>query len=523
MADSWHVKWLAEGVRKWNARRKRIDFVPDLSGIRFFEHLPSDFRDEPKTSRTFENINLKNANLIDSDLSNSNFYNADFTGANLSGANLSKSNFEKAKFIRSNLSEAQAEGSFFDGAKFQEAHLAGLQFGNAEIGAAVFINSTISESQRLTLRAQNAKIYSTLSAYKEDTERAKFPKSNGMAKADIPKSLDEKSRKAIYDVYFGTNRMPVYERGALVDFDGNTSPQINVGLCEVIIPENTPIEPRGSLGSRLWRLLNNKKKADLDIQNLISLNEELFWEQLIKTSEKMKVQARPTIFVHGYRTSFTDAVLRAAQVGYGLGIGQGIGLFSWPSKGKIRNYLADEASVEKSKYALAEFIERYVDYSNEQGINIIAHSMGCRCLLGALEQLAHRNPKALGEVKQIILAAADVDTGVMPHLAPYAISIADRTTSYVSNRDKPLELSGILHSFPRVGFTPPTYVFDGMDTIVINDLEPVDFMAHAYVATNRLVLSDIYAILKNNLPPSSRHGLDAETGPQGIQYWKFRK
>jgi esterase/lipase superfamily enzyme len=69
-----------------------------------------------------------------------------------------------------------------------------------------------------------------------------------------------------------------------------------------------------------------------------------------------------TLFIHGFNNSFEDAILRAAQIGYDLGIGQGIGLFSWPSQGvkTPKGYTTDEATAEASKYLLADFIEQFV-------------------------------------------------------------------------------------------------------------------------------------------------------------------
>ncbi len=74
MSNNLHANWLKEGVKKWNYRRKKVTFQPDLSGIRFFDFLPSDFRDQPKASRFFERIDLSDANLIDADLSDLNFF-----------------------------------------------------------------------------------------------------------------------------------------------------------------------------------------------------------------------------------------------------------------------------------------------------------------------------------------------------------------------------------------------------------------------------------------------------------------
>lgn len=276
----------------------------------------------------------------------------------------------------------------------------------------------------------------------------------------------------------------------------------------------------GKIGTPLYKRLLNKKDASLRIENNIPLDKDLFWGHLLSTAEKMKDRARPTVFVHGYNNSFETAVLRAAQIGYDLGIGQGIGLFSWPSKGRFLSYSADEASAEASKYDLAEFLTEYVRHGSKMGINIIAHSMGGRVLLGALENLAKNQSDVLEEIHHIILAAADVDTRMMPHLAPHAIRHSERITSYVSGLDKALKVSGWMHSFPRVGKTPPTYVLDGIDTIVVNNMNLGDF-SHAYLASSRVILSDVFGILKNSLPPESRHGLVTIEDAAG-RYWKIR-
>ncbi|SMR83414.1 Esterase/lipase superfamily enzyme [Aliiroseovarius halocynthiae] len=513
MANEWHVKWLAEGVSKWNLRRKRIDFRPDLSGIRFFQHLPHDFRDQPKTSRTFERIDLSGADLKDADLSDMNFARANFSDAKLCGADLSKSNFENAKFIRADLTAIDGTRALFGNAVFQETDLTEARLYEAEVIGTEFVETALSESQREAIGDQSFREYATVATYNE-AKIAKLPERAG----DIQRSAveDDRTRKAKYDVYYGTTRRPIYERGELVGYDSHKATTTSLGLCEVILPEEKSL---GFIGSRLWKRLFNKKDASLRIENYIELNDALFWSHLVRTAEKMKEKARPTIFVHGYNTTFEEGVLRAAQIGLHLGIGQGIGLFSWPSKGKLLGYPADEASVEHSKYALADFIESHVLHVGDIGVNVIAHSMGCRCLLGALEQLVARKSTALESISQIILAAADVDTNLMPHLAPHLVKHADRTTSYVSDKDKALQLSTWLHEFPRVGIAPPTYVFMGMDTVVVSDLELDDFISHAYVSDNRIVLTDMFNILKHGHAPVDRHGLVSVSGDY---HWKIR-
>ncbi len=149
----------------------------------------------------------------------------------------------------------------------------------------------------------------------------------------------------------------------------------------------------------------------------------------------------PTLFVHGFNNTFNNASVRAAQIGFDLGISSGIGMFSWPSAGKLTSYAADEAAMEASKYFLADFIEEYIDYTQTDHLNVIAHSMGCRCFLLAAEVLSQQRRHVLRKIGQVVLAAADVDQGIMHQLADPVVSAADRVTSYVSLRDRALEVS----------------------------------------------------------------------------------
>lgn len=212
MANSWHLEWLKEGVVRWNKRRKKVSFSPDLSGIRFFDHLPKDFRDDPKTSRYFEKINLSNANLEGSDLSDLNFVRADFSDANLSNADLSKSNFGEAKFVRSRMTNANATRSVLDGAIFESADIYGLKLTEAEVNGTIFIAMEIASEQKDAIEDQVLAVFTSKSEYRAarsaDTLAwvAKSPRVKGPSK-------DDRTRKTAYDVYYGTNRRPMFERG----------------------------------------------------------------------------------------------------------------------------------------------------------------------------------------------------------------------------------------------------------------------------------------------------------------------
>lgn len=321
---------------------------------------------------------------------------------------MSLSNFDDAKFLEANLVGANLSRSYFNGALFDQSRLSGVSFSDVSIAGATFIRSELDERQRQALTLPATRTGSDFVSYislappqniKEATDGSRRSPLYEGEKAEPP------TRKNKYDVFFSTNRAQVIERGELVGFTGNLSPEINYGVCEVVVPEGRRV---GSLGSRLWKRLLNRTDDRLRRETLIGLNDELFWSLLRETSAAMKVKERPTIFVHGFNNTFDQAVIRAAQIGYDLGLGQGISLFSWPSKGGVGSYSADEASSEASKYALANFIEEFVRNSPHGSANIIAHSMGCRCVLGAFEVLSNKRTNVLKRINQVILAAAEI-------------------------------------------------------------------------------------------------------------------
>ncbi|MBV0893463.1 alpha/beta hydrolase [Paracoccus sp. Z118] len=508
MADKWHVNWLREGVASWNSRRRKVSFAPDLSGVDLFELLPEKYRSRAKSSRFFERINLSKANLTASDLSRVNLSKANFAEADLRGANLSASSFTGANFKSANLTEVKAFRANFSKANFSEAVLEG-----ANTSESVFAGANFSRLSSPPTREMLSEVEKQL-----DASTIFSPPPAPIYTADTASPLQLKKIKdhesgVRYDVYYGTNRVPIYTQGELSGFGADTDNKLNLGVCEVAVPRGHRI---GSLGSPLWtRLFSGDDR--LQLKGLIGLNEELFWRLLSQQAARSRVKARPTLFVHGYNTSFEGAILRAAQIGYDLGIGQGIALFSWPSRGTMRSYAADEAAVDSSKYHLADFIEGFTTNTEQKSVSIIAHSMGCRCLMGALEVLANGRRSTLKKIDQVILAAADIDTRHMRFLGRHATDYCKRTTSYVSSRDNALKLSGWLHEFDRVGLSPPTYILTGMDTIVVNDLELGGF-GHGYIASSRTIINDVFQLLQANTAPPSRFSIRKISDAAGSYY-----
>ncbi len=228
------------------------------------------------------------------------------------------------------------------------------------------------------------------------------------------------------------------------------------------------------------------------------------------------------IFVHGYNTTFDDAVRRTAQLAYDLSF-PGVPIaYSWPSQGSLGGYLIDETNVEWAVPHLKAFLLQVAAQAEAQTIHLVAHSMGSRVLLAALQQIAQEQPAESGpRFTNLVLLAPDVDADVFrAHLAAVR-KVAARVTLYASAKDKALVWSKTAHGYPRAGDTKPSpVVAAGVDTIDASSVD-TSLTGHSYYADSRSVLFDLFALLRYGKPPAERFGLEAKD-QGGLTYWMMR-
>lgn len=330
---------------------------------------------------------------------------------------------------------------------------------------------------------------------------------------------DEKDK--LYRVWYGTNRQPVVENGKVVDYDNNRGMQTSYGICDVHIPKHHKI---GSVGSPWWRRWPKFWEDDqLLLKRVESLAEEAFWEsigQLFRSQDE--AERVLLIYVHGYKTTFQDAAIRTAQLGIDLGVKGASAFFSWPSKGHLMGYSADEAAIEASEGALGNFILEMANRSGANKVHLIAHSMGNRGVLRAFTRTVGKVASSLKiPFGQVFLAAPDIDVDLFKQLAYAYPKLANRTTLYVSQKDKALLSSGILHDYPRAGFVPPVTVVNDVDTIEVTSID-LSFLGHGYVAEAKSVLTDMHQLMESGTPPSRRFGLAEVLLGDGLRYWRLK-
>ena len=164
------------------------------------------------------------------------------------------------------------------------------------------------------------------------------------------------------------------------------------------------------------------------------------------------------VFVHGYNTRFEEAIYRFAQIVHDSGAQVTPVLFTWPSRGKLLAYAYDRESATYSRDGLESTLQALAKDPKVGEISILAHSMGNWVTVEALRQMAIRGNGIPTKIRNVMLAAPDVDVDVFRR----QIRLIDEGktkpdfTLFVSRDDDALALSRVLWgSTDRIGAIDP--------------------------------------------------------------------
>jgi esterase/lipase superfamily enzyme len=315
-------------------------------------------------------------------------------------------------------------------------------------------------------------------------------------------------------VWYGTNRAP---RAAPLHY-GEADDALRYGSCLVTVPKSVRLGKTRL--SPLHRLTSSGAPTAFTLAQHSPLTAGAQWQEIQQALTADDTGRRTVlVYIHGYRTTFVEAALRAAQLHADLKVPGVTAFYSWPSSGNTGDYWADEEAVQYSERYLCEFLRELCLRSGAEKVNVLAHSMGNRALLRVAMRAAEGAMSARGiRFGHVILAAADVGRRFFQTEAPSYGSIADGVTMYTSSHDKALRSSAIVHRGPRAGFTPPATVVRDIDTIDASRID-LSLLGHGYYAAARPVLGDIHAILYGRHDPSARIGLEHDTA---TGCWSFR-
>ncbi len=324
----------------------------------------------------------------------------------------------------------------------------------------------------------------------------------------------------VFPVWFGTNRKPDGRGGFGIERHDRTTR----GRAEVFIPEAHRF---GETGTPFWkRLLRfNLRDDTLRLQRVTPQDRDAWLGEIQQAMQDARAggeSPHALFFLHGFNVTFEEAAVRAAQIGCDLKVPGATAFFSWPSRGAVAAYPVDEATIEASERAITEFLVDFAQNCGADKVHVIAHSMGNRGLLRALQRIA-ANAETRGKVKfgQIFLAAPDLDSGLFLDLARLYPEHSERTTLYASRHDLPVHLSAKLHDAPRAGYFTPYTVAPGVDTVAVPDFD-IDLLGHSYFAQAEALLHDIYDLMRLDAAPGKRPRITAAVDG-GVSFWKLRR
>ncbi len=307
-----------------------------------------------------------------------------------------------------------------------------------------------------------------------------------------------------------------------VRYESGTGYPLHVGTARVSFPATHKpgvIESPSLL--RLEFVETPEKHVVLHSLKIEESSEE--WFATISEQVRYAEQRESFIFLHGYNVRFADAIKRTAQLATDLKFSGPAICYSWPSRGRVSAYPADEASVSWSAPHFEQLLLDLRAKTECRTINIVAHSMGNRALLEAVERINLRmaggQPTKI--VGSVVMAAPDVDVQKFTsrYLKPLK-NVTSRATLYFSSNDRPLQLSSGIHGGDRLGLTAAGLsALTGIEAIHI-DAEDIFSLGHSYYGSDRAVIDDLRALLIEKKPAAERQFL-RRIQDTGGGYWQI--
>lgn len=322
----------------------------------------------------------------------------------------------------------------------------------------------------------------------------------------------------LMQIYYGTNRKPT-GNSTPSKFYGDRRGPLKLGIATVSVPK---IRRPGEIQlPSLWRAEFRPNAAKhfiftrLQIRNSVGKFSAEAARQISASTRKEAL-----VFIHGYNTDFQKGLFRAAQLATDLDVDGATFMYSWPSKGSIIGYVADGAQVVRPvARGLAHFLSLVAAKTGAESVHIVAHSMGNRYLLEALDLMSRKIPidKRKAIFKELVFAAPDVDADDFADRVSDLRWIAKRMTLYASARDRALHLSSIINGgYRRAGDASAIVAIKGLDT-VDTSLAGGTGLGHGDFAN--VALDDFRAVIWLSLKPRDRCKLIDRKLPKGAIYW----
>jgi esterase/lipase superfamily enzyme len=338
----------------------------------------------------------------------------------------------------------------------------------------------------------------------------------------------------VVPVFYGTDRVTEPQPARAVYGSGRAK-RLELGRALVTVPKSHQVPqverpwvyhlPFTSIVLYREREDPNRHFTLKEVRALTEADFLALVRERLRASQSYKDHA--VVFVHGFNTSFDNALFRTAQIAYDLEFDGAPFLYSWPSSGQVglQDYSYDRESSGQAEPYLRRFLELVTRQTGAKSVSLIAHSMGSQLLLAVLRDIKRTAPAGI-VVSEVILAAPDVDRDTFEFLAKEIKGVSRGVTLLAASNDRALEISRqFWGGVPRAGDVPAAgpVIVPGVDTIDITATSTSVFsLNHSVYAEQPVLLGDIRTLIRIGERPLGKRmpSLQLVKTDKG-EYWRY--
>ena len=323
-------------------------------------------------------------------------------------------------------------------------------------------------------------------------------------------------------IYYATNRNDTGKPDPKERFGSDRGQSISLGSVDVTIPKDHRMGELETPSIFKLQFYEDPEKH-ITLPSLHPLDHGA-WSKELQTRAMALRRPAVLLFIHGYNVGFRDAGIRRGQLAYDLASPSPAVFFSWPSRGHVVPYTADEQAAEWSIPMMKEILAVLTNLGPGVPIYVIAHSMGNRVLTRAFKDLLDEDLTKRRSFREIVLTAPDLDAAVFKmQLAPAILGRGAGFTLYASSHDLALVGSRKFHGeYRRLGESGPELtVLPDINSVDASNVK-TDFLGHSYFGDSSTVMADLFYLIRQRLKPQERFALEPVPFTMG-NYWQFKR
>jgi esterase/lipase superfamily enzyme len=295
----------------------------------------------------------------------------------------------------------------------------------------------------------------------------------------------------VVDLLVSTTRRPSDDPGLMFSGDRTLTPRY-ASLAISIPPGHKP-------GDIAWsQTIPPDPRSAFAAASASYLDKDRFVATLRQRVRQTR-RSHVLVFVHGYNTRFDEAAFRFAQIVNDSGAAVTPVLFSWSSWGTLSAYPYDRTSASVSRDGLESLLAMLAADPVISEVSVLAHSMGGWLAMESLRQMGIRNGRVHPKIRNLMLAAPDIDVDVALEQGRSFGPSPPRISLFVSRDDEALRVSRLIWgSRERLGSIDPNQepyrtnlARNGVDVVDLTTVETADATGHGKFAQSPAVVRSI--------------------------------